>query len=127
MKHRKEFVGQKLADAFPSTLNYHCQKMFEAVGTSGDATLGGISVDHILKSVEQFKDELEKRDILEAYDITYNLELVDYPLQELKKYFSTPDETHINKRDAYIFACFAEQQIQGLFETAKELDAEYSQ
>jgi hypothetical protein len=70
---------------------------------------------------------LEERDILEAYGITYNLELVNYPLQELKKYFCTPDETHINERDAYIFAYFVKQQIEGLFKIAKELDEEYSQ
>ena len=128
MEHRREFADKKLADAFPTNLNYHLTKTLEVVGASGDAKLGSIHVDCILKSVEQFKADLAERDILEAYEnITYSLKLVDYPLQELKKYFSSPGETHINKKDAYIFAYFVNQQIEGLFKIAKELDEEYSQ
>ena len=52
---------------------------------------------------------------------------VDYPLQELRKYFFNPDETHINDRDAGIFAYFVEQQTQKLLNRAKDLDEEYSQ
>ena len=128
MEHRREFADKKLTDVFPPDLNYHLRKIREAVGPSGDAKLGSIHVDCILKSVEQFKADLAERDILEAYEnITYSLKLVDYPLQELKKYFSSPGETHINKKDAYIFAYFVNQQIEGLFKIAKELDEEYSQ
>ena len=127
MEHRREFADKKLADAFLPSLDYHLRKIREAVGPSGDARLGGINVDCILKCIEEFKTKLAERDILEAYDITYNLELIDYPLQELKKYFSSPGETHINKKDAYIFAYFVNQQIEGLFKIAKELDEEYSQ
>ena len=128
MEHRREFADKKLTDAFPPTLNYHLRKIGEAIGRSGDAKLGGINVDRTLKSIEQFKADLVERDILEAYEnITYSLKLVDYPLQELKKYFCTPDETHINEGDAYIFAYFAEKQTQKLLERAKELDEEYSQ
>ena len=128
MEHRREFADKKLADAFLPNLNYHLQKILEEVGASGDAKLGGINVDRILKSIEQFKADLAERDILEAHEnITYSLKLVDYPLQELKKYFCTPDETHINERDAYIFAYFVEQRTKGLFKIATELDEEYSQ
>ena len=128
MEHRREFADQKLADAFPSTLNYHLSKIHEAIGESGDARLGGINVDYILKCIEEFKTKLAEREILEAYEgLTYNLELVNYPLQELRKYFFNPDETHINERDASIFAYFAEKQTQKLLERAKELDEEYSQ
>ena len=126
MEHRGEFADIKLAD--PPDLSYHLRKILEAVGPSGDARLGSINVDYILKCIEEFKIKLAERDILEAYEaLTYSLELVDYPLQELKKYFRAPDKTHINERDAYIFAYFVEQQTQGLSEIAKELDEEYSQ
>ena len=128
MEHRREFADQKLADAFPSTLNYHLSKIHEAIGESGDARLGGINVDYILKCIEEFKIKLAEREILEAYEVlTYNLELVDYPLQELRKYFFNPDQTHINDRDAKIFAYFVERQTQKLLNRAKDLDEEYSQ
>ena len=59
-------------------LSYHLQKILEEVEASGDAKLGGINVDRILKSIEQFKADLAERDILEAYEnITYSLKLVD--------------------------------------------------
>ena len=128
MEHRREFADKKLADAFPPTLNYHLQKIFEDAGTSGTTRLGDISVDYILECIEEFKTKLAEREILEASeDLTYTLKLIDYPLQELQKYFCAPDETHINERDASIFAYFAEKQTQKLLEMAKELDEEYSQ
>ena len=128
MEHRKEFADKKLADAFHPSLNYLLGKIREAAGPSGDVRLGSINVDYILKFIGEFKTKLAERDILEAYEsLTYNLKLVDYPLQELKKYFCTPDETHINERDAHIFAYFVEQQTHELLEAAQELDEEYSQ
>ena len=128
MEHRREFADKKLADAFHPSLNYLLRKIREAVGPSGDARLGGINVGYILKCIGEFKTKLAEREILEASEVlTYNLELVDYPLQELRKYFFNPDETHINERDASIFAYFAEKQTQKLLEMAKELDEEYSQ
>ena len=128
MEHRKEFADQKLADAFHPSLNYLLRKMREAAGPSGDVRLGSINVDYILKFIGEFKTKLAEREIFEAYEgLTYDLELVDYPLQELRKYFSNPDETHIDQRDASIFAYFAEKQTQKLLEMAKELDEEYSQ
>ena len=128
MEHRREFADTNLTGAFPPDLSYHLRKILEAVGQSGDARLGSINVDYILKCIEEFKTKLAERDILEAYEsLTYNLKLVDYPLQELKKYFCTPDETHINERDAHIFAYFVEQQTHELLEAAQELDEEYSQ
>ena len=129
MEHRNEFAGKKLADAFPSTLNYHLSKICEAtLPESGYAELGAGNVDFILKRIEQFKAELAEREILEAYEgLTYDLELVDHPSQELRKYFRNPDETHINEKDAYIFADFVDKQVQALLGWARRLDEEYSQ
>ena len=128
MEHKKKFAGKKLADAFPSTLNYHLSKIREAAIGSGYAKLGGVNVDFILECIEQLKVELAAREILETYEgLTYNLELVDYPLRELRKYFLTPGTTHINEKDALIFAFFVEEQTKELLEIAKALDEEYSQ
>ena len=55
MEHRREFADKKLTDVFLPDLNYHLRKIREAIGSSGDAKLGGINVDLILKSIEQFK------------------------------------------------------------------------
>ncbi len=128
MEHKNKFVGKKLADAFPPTLNYHLSKIREAAIGSGYAELGGVNVDFILGCIEQFKVELADREILETYEgLTYDLELVDYPLRELRKYFCNPDTTHINEKDAPIFAFFVGEQTKKLLKSAEELDEEYSQ
>jgi hypothetical protein len=128
MEHKKKFAGKKLADAFPPTLNYHLGKIREAAIGSGYAKLGGANVDFILKRIERFKADLAERQILEAYEgITHDLELVDYPLRELRKYFCNPDTTHINEKDAPIFAFFVGEQTKKLLKSAEELDEEYSQ
>ena len=129
MEHQQRFAGKKLADAFPPTLDNYWGKIFEETSRKyGIAKLGGANVDCILGCIERFKTELAERGILGAYEgLTYNLELADYPLQELRKYFHSPDKTHINEKDAYIFADFAKRQVQVLLESAEELDEEYSQ
>ena len=129
MEHKNKFAEKKLADFFPPTLNYHLRKICEAtLPEAGDTKLGGVNVEFILKHIAQFKTELAEREILEAYEgLTGDLELANYPLQELRKFFRSPDETHINEKDAYIFADFAERRVQELLESAKELDEEYGQ
>ena len=129
MEHRKKFEGKKLADVFSST-SYPLSKIFEAIlnPKSAHVQLSKDHVDRILKSIEAFKIELKEREILGAYKgIRYTLELVDYPLLELRTYFCNRAETHIKEKDAFIFADFAERQVQELQERAQELDEEYSQ
>ena len=129
MEHKNKFADKKLADAFRS-LSDRVKQIFEAILSpeSAHAKVSVGNVNFILKRIEQFRAELAERKILEAYEgLTCDLELVDYPLQELRKYFCNPDETHINKKDAFIFADFAEKQVQKLLECAKGLDEEYSQ
>jgi len=127
MEHRQKFADEKLTDAFPPTIHYHFEKIFESIHRPEYAEFGGINVDFILECVEQFKAGLKEREILEAYDsVTYTLELLDYPLRELQTYFVNSDRTHINEKDAYIFTYFARKQTDELLELAQELDEEYS-
>lgn len=129
MEHRKKFAGKKLVDAFHLT-SYFLSKIFEAIlnPKSTHAVLDAGYVDEILESIKAFKEGLKDREILEAYEgVTHTLELVDYPLQELRTYFCNSDETHINEKDAYIFAHFLRTQIQNLRQIAEEIDEEYSQ
>ena len=131
MEHRKKFEGKKLANVFSSTgTNYPLSKIFEAIlnPQSAHAQQGEAHVDQILKAIEAFKVGLKDREILEAYEgVQYTLELVDYPLQELRTYFRHPAETHINEKDANIFATFVNAQVEELRQFAREIDEEYSQ
>jgi hypothetical protein len=127
MTHRQEFADEKLVDAFPPTLLYHIEKIFESIHRPEYAEFGGINVDFVIECIDQFKAGLKKRGILEAYDnVAYTLELVDYPLRELQVYFRDPERTHIDAKDAYIFAYFVREQTENLLEMAKEIDKEYS-
>lgn len=129
MEHRTTFADKKLTDTFRS-LSSLFKQVFEGIFNpkSEHAKNGASNVDSILNSIEQFKVDLAERGILGAYEgITHNLEILDYPLHALRTYFRSPSETHINEKDAYIFADFAERRVQELLESAKELDEEYGQ
>ena len=130
MEHRKKFAGKKLAGVFSST-SYPLSKIFEVLNPkSAHAPLGENHVDRILRSIEAFKTGLKDREILEAYERKggkHTLELLAYALQQLQTYFRDRAETHINEKDAYIFAHFVRTQIQNLRQIAEEIDKEYSQ
>lgn len=127
MTHRKKFVGKQLAETFEHT-TYPFQKVFEAILStdSPHAQLVSSHVDQILKSVEIFKAGLKERK--ESDDNIFDMyENISYSLQHIKTYFQNGKSTHINRKDAYIFARFAQQEVTELEAFAEELDERYSQ
>jgi hypothetical protein len=61
----------------------------------------------------------------EAYDtVTYELELLEYPLAELGKFFAQSQESKLNEKDAMIFHFFIRHRISNLIRIAKEIDEE---
>ena len=127
MEHRRKFADKKLADALCS-LSDLFKQVFEGVFNpkSEHAKNGVSNVDSILKGIEQFKTGLVERGILGAYEgIMDNLEIVTYSLHALRTYFLNASETHMNDKDAYIFADFAERRMQKLLKSAKDLDEDY--
>ena len=125
--HRKKFTGETLTSVFQMT-DYFFSKISEIVNytdPSHDPLVLGC-VDDILKAIDKFKAGLKERE--EADDtISYRYENLDYALQHIKGCFGGGKETHIKRRDAYIFANFAEQEVNALKEIAKEVDERYSQ
>ena len=126
IEHRKRFAGKKLIDAFQHT-SYPFQKVLEATISpdSPHVELVGVHVDQILKSVEAFKTGLKERDEPED-NITYIYKNLDYALQNIKAHFHAPQRSHIHREDTYIFADFAQRQVQELEEIAQEIDERYS-
>jgi hypothetical protein len=78
--------------------------------------------------IEKFKDAMQARGILKAYDsVNYYLELVQYPLMELKKFFDNSIESNLSSKSAYIFSFFVHKQMHILKQIAKEIDEEYAE
>jgi hypothetical protein len=127
MKHRDQFKDKKLADIFPQTLSYYFEKIGESIHGSKSSEFGAIHVKIIAETVDRFKDALSERGILEAYDsISYELDLIEYPLGELRKFFENQEESKLNSKDAYIFTYFISKHIDSLIRMAKEIDEEYA-
>ena len=125
MEHRKKFANKKLTSAFQQT-TYAFEKIFDVIFNpeSGHAQLADHYVNTVLESIKNFRDRLKER---EEPDESYIYDNLDYSLQHLKAYFCKSNETHINERDAYIFADFAQRQVQGLENLARDLDEDYNE
>ncbi len=126
-KHRLEYRDEKLQDVFPKALSYYFGKIFEAIHNTAYFPLGEMHVDLVTECLSSLKDCLEKRGEWGVYDsVDYEYELLEYPLAELKTFFSDGDASKLNAKDAYIFCAFVREQIKNLQQIAKEIDDEYS-
>jgi hypothetical protein len=131
--HKEKFRMEKLTPVF-APLDYAFQKLYEVLGTNQipHPVYGEPNLQQIKKTLyTTFKNALEKRGIeLETYDsIKFLYEELEYPLNELEKFFRNAKEDktlNINKETAKIFVFFVEKQIDELKEIAEEMDKEYS-
>lgn len=124
MEHREMYKAKKLIDIFPQTIGYHFGKIYEATDNKNIFSLGILSLKIIFQCIDEFKNELSRRNEWEGYEaIHYLYELIDYPLNRLEAYFNCDDS--MNEKDAYIFASFLSNQLNLLQEIARDLDEEY--
>src|SRR3990170_3435830 len=121
MKHKKKFSKDKLQDNFPRTISYYVEKIIEAIHGGKPSSIGAVHAKMIVDCIDKFKGALRSRDIYEAYDsVKYEIELLEYPLAELRVYFEEPKRSHINEKDAYIFADFVRKRLEKLRDMAVE-------
>lgn len=125
--HRKKFEGKRLSSAF-GFITYPFEKIFDAIFSknSSHVLLVDAYVDQILSSVDEFKTGLEERGEPDD-NISDIYENLDYSLQHIKAYFHNEKETHLQKKDVYIFAYFARRQARELEYIAREKDNEYNE
>jgi hypothetical protein len=127
MEHKRKFKGEKLQELFSSHLHYYFEKIYEACSENQFTDFGTIGVEGIFEYLEKLKTALEKRNALKAYDsVNCNLDLIEYPLTELKKFFKNLPSTIHNRKSAYIFAFFIREHLDALQETLKYIDEEYA-
>lgn len=125
--HRAKYRSKKLEDVFPSTLGYYFEKIGGAIDGSEPGDFGTMHIGLVAGVIKAFKARLEERGILQAYEsVVYQIELMEYPIQELTTYFADANRSSLNAKGAHIFAFFVYKQIQELKSMAKEIDEDYN-
>ena len=126
--HIIEFRGRRVQDTFPDSLSYYLSKMYESAAGKSHPELGKANLNMVEQVLQTFKDALAERGLLGAYaEISVPLELLAYPLAELRTYFKHAAASRLNKQDAYIFISFVEAQLADLRAMAAEIDTDYEQ
>ena len=127
VEHRKKFAGENLTKSLQITAPFFSYICEAATSPNSPHVLGVVNyVEGILNAIDEFKTGLKNRE--EGDDaISWRYENLDYALQHIKGCFGSGIETHINRKDAYIFAKFAQQEVKALKEIAEEIDERYSQ
>lgn len=124
--HRAKYRDQKLEDIFPSALGYYFAKIGDAIYGNRPREFGAIHIHLVTEVIEAFKERLKERGILQAYDsIVYLIDLIEYPIEELAKYFTDATCTSLNAKSAHIFVFFIDKHIEELKSMAKEIDDYY--
>lgn len=127
MEHRSEHRDEKLQHVFPDALSYYFSKITEAIHSPTYFPIGGMHVDLVSECLTRLKHLLEKRGEWGIYDsVNYEYELLEYPLAELKSFFTNRAASKLNAKDAYILCAFVREQIKTLKQIAREIDDEYA-
>jgi hypothetical protein len=105
MAHKIKFKDERLQDIFPPTIDYYFEKI--SGKCIGNDPLGAPMLESIFQIIEKFKTSMQSRGILKPNDnVSYYLELIEYPLTELKNFFDNPNDSSLNSKSAYIFSFF---------------------
>jgi hypothetical protein len=132
-RHREEFRRERLQDLLPASLSYDYQKIAEATAgttTREGAGLGQVSVKMMRQALERLREALTRRGLAEALHLNESIDEILYPLSELDAFFKTiraGETPRLNERLAYICAFFVDRRIEGLRQTAREIDEEYAE
>ncbi len=127
MAHREKFKDRRLLDIF-STTDYYLGQILMASHRNPGVELweAKSSLAAIKDHISQFKQALEERGVLPAYDsIAYTLNELVYPIQQLTEYFDGTSVLDVEA--AYIFGFFVRAKVGELEAMAKEIDEEYGQ
>jgi hypothetical protein len=124
--HRAKYRDQKLQDIFPSMLGNYFAKIRDAIDGRIPWGYGARHIELVAKVIEDFKERLKERGILQAYDSVVDLiNSIEYPIQELTTYFTDAANTSLSEKSAHIFVFFIDKHIEELKIIAKEIDEHY--
>ncbi|MGH7886800.1 MAG: hypothetical protein ACREPG_02970 [Candidatus Binatia bacterium] len=127
MNHRARFTGKKVEDVFHPSLGYLFQKMYEAITSNEAIPMGMVHTNMIREIANSFRQALldrgeweHTRSIKEEFS-----SWIEYPLDELAKYFADKTSAYLDDRSAYVFVDFLERSFENLKKIAREIDSTY--
>jgi hypothetical protein len=93
----------------------------------GGTTTACLPRDIISECLTKMRRMLEERGEWGIHDsVNYEYELLEYPLAQLRIFFSDCSDSKLDGRDAYIFSSFVQEHLKTLQQMAAEIDQEYS-
>ncbi|HSR70175.1 MAG TPA: hypothetical protein VLU25_19760, partial [Acidobacteriota bacterium] len=124
--HRERFRDVSVAGAFPHTLGWVFEKIFEEIEGRRSLGIGTSHVEQIREAIDAFERILTERGELPAIDdvVKYRSEPARHGLKRLEEYFSG-NAPQFEKADAHAFRDHVISNLDGLNEIAKELDEKY--
>lgn len=127
-EHRMTFRAQRLQDHVPDVLSYYFEKVFDAIRKGpGYAAFGAGHVRLVQEHITELTRLMAERDPAGGYDaVTYELERINYPLEQLLDFFSADGTGRLTDRDADIFVWYAKDRADTLRSITKEMDTEYA-
>ena len=127
-EHRLEFRDEKLADAFPPTLDYLLTKISESVPDihSNRARMGSAALPVIKKAVLKFEQALKKRGILDQHNLMTLFEQLTHPFEQLDSYLNQ-HPSRLDEKSAPIYAYYLRDKVKELCMISQEIDEEYAE
>lgn len=123
--HKQNYRDLLMEEIFPQTLGYHFQKMDEVIENPTHFELGIVNLTVIEKVIHDFETELNNRDEIDDW-WEYHKKKVDYPLEQLRLFFTNDENCEINSITASIFVWYTKNELKEWRDLANEIDNEYN-
>lgn len=125
--HRRTHRDEKLSELLDGMSSYEFQKLFEGVWRADMRELAAAHITSIQARVAKYEEAIGTRGIAARFESGRDtLEKLNWPLEELRKFFVGEASSVADSRMAYIYATFSRQQYDSLAECAAMIDDEYA-
>ncbi len=119
--HKARFRMDKLAQFFPHTMSYYCEKVGEAVGGGGTTGSAGLAV--IKNAFAGFRTAALERNPGLAEHLDYDYATIDHAIAGLERFLNAGDGDPLT---AHIFTNHLSGRIAEMRNLAQEIDDEYA-
>lgn len=117
--------NEKLQDIFSKNLTYYIGKVSEAILNTEYFSQGEMHLGLVEEALDAFKQALINRGEWNRGETAREtFDEMEYPLQELRKFFQARQDAYLHEKAANIFWFFVTQRIELLRQIADEIDAE---
>ena len=124
--YTQAYRNHRLSDMIPGTLEYHIEKIADAVVGPGDARLGHFHINCLSKALSRLKSELSKRQLAGVYaSVDENLEQVSRAIAQLGSLLEEENPAKPQIADGQIYLASLDGNLRDLAEMLAQLDASY--